>query len=236
MKSVVKKCLWIFGCLLATSNGPAASKFAVTVTGISIPFFNDAGKLTHRLLAKHGVTSGNLQELTDVEVHYFSAADPKVIVQKIEAEDATWDDRKETLVGRGGIVVATVETRLTGRGYDFALGTGLLHIHREFVMSNPEVVLTSDRATVELIVERKGENVKVRDVKRCEAHGNLRVVVAPTATKKYEFKELSSDLAIYDGATQTITLPNTTRTLQPDGGTGKFETVNFTLKKDRSDF
>jgi hypothetical protein len=201
----------------------------IAVTGVSIPFFNETGHLTHRLLAKRGKKSGHVQHLAEVEVHYFAAADPTLIVQKLEADDATWDERKETLVGRGRIVVATQENRLTGEGFDFALATSLLHIHRNFTMTNAEAVVTSDRAIAELVVEQSGENLKLRDVKRCEAIGNLQITVQPTAKKKYYFDKLSSDLAIYEGATRTVTLPHPVRTSQRDGGRGAFNTMNFTL-------
>src|SRR5688572_33294936 len=71
----------------------------VSATGISIPFFSDAGKLTHRLLAKSGTKFGDKQNLHGVEIHYFELSDPNVIVQKIEAAEATWDANNETLVG-----------------------------------------------------------------------------------------------------------------------------------------
>jgi hypothetical protein len=70
----------------------------------------------------------------------------------------------------------------------------------------------------------------VRDVKRCEAIGNLHIVVQPAVQAKYRIKEAFSDLAIYDGATQIISLPHPTRTLQVDGGTGNFETFTINLR------
>jgi hypothetical protein len=215
---------------LAALSGSGVRGAQVSATGISIPFFNDAGKLTHRLLAKSGTKSGDIQNLRSVEVHYFAPADPKVIVQKIEASEATWDAKKETLVGYGAIVVATLENRLTGDGFDFALATALLHIHRNFTMTNRELRLTSDRATIELIVDRKDEDVKVTDVKRCEAIGNLHIVVQPAAYEKYRLKEAFSDLAIYDGATKIVSLPHPTRTLKVDGGEGRFNTLTIDLR------
>jgi hypothetical protein len=212
---------------IAFTTGHAAE---VTATGISIPFFNTGGKLTHRMLAKSGTKSGDLQQLHGIEIHYFEPSDPKVIVQKIEAAEATWDGRKETLVGRGPIAVATEENRLSGDGFDFSLATSLLRIHRNFEMANREVLLTSARANIELIVDRKDEDVKVRDVKGCEAIGALHVVVQPTAQKKYGFKEAFSDLAIYDGATQVVSLPHPTRTLQTEGGQGNFNTFTINLR------
>ena len=202
----------------------------VTATGISMPFFNDAGKLTHRMLAKTGTKSGNVQKLQGIELHFFSPADPNVIVQKIETDEATWDAKKETLVGRGEIVVATAESRLTGEGFDFALATSLLHIHRNFTMTNPELRLTSDRATIELIVDRVGDDVKVTDVKRCEAIGHLHIVVEPKAQEKYRIKEAFSDLGIYDGIKKTVSLPHPTRTLNLDGGDGRFNTFAMDLR------
>lgn len=202
----------------------------LSATGISIPFFDHEGKLTHRMMAKSGIKSGSLQQLVGIEIHYFTPNDPTVIVQKLEADEATWDDKKETLVGRGPIVVATVDNRLTGVGFDFALASSLLHIHRNFTMSNREVLLTSDRAKIELVVDRAGEDLKIRNVERCEAIGNLHIVVQPTAQKKYRFKEAFSDLAIYDGVTQVISLPHPTRTLQPEGGEGHFETLTVNLR------
>ena len=209
---------------------PLVAAVEVAATGISVPFFNAAGKLTHRMMARTGTKSGNVQKLRGVEIHYFSLTDPKLIVQKLEAAQATWDDRKETLVGDGPVVVATEENRLTGDGFDFALATSLLHIHRNFRMENSDVIVTSDRATVELIVERAGENVKVRDVRRCDAIGNLHVLVQPAAQKNYRFKEAFSDLASYDGLTRIVLLPHPTRTIQLDGGEGRFRTLTIDLK------
>jgi hypothetical protein len=216
-----------FAAALVPGGAGAAD---VSATGISIPFFNDAGKLTHRLLAKTGIKTGEMQKLHGIEVHYFDASDATVIVQKIEAADATWNAKKETLVGSGPIVVATIENRMTGEGFDFALATSLLHIHHNFSMANPEVLLTSERATIELIMDRKDEEVKVRDVKRCEAIGNLHIVVQPIARKKYRFKEAFSDLAIYDGVKQVVSLPHPTRTLQAEGGEGHYNTVTINLR------
>ena len=210
---------------------PTAGRAAeVKATGISIPFFNAEGKLTHRMLAKSGTKSGDVQQLHGIEIHYFEPSNPKVIVQKIEAAEATWNSRKEKLVGRGPITVATEENRLSGDGFDFSLATSLLHIHRNFTMANREVLLTSNRATLSLIVDRKDEEVKVRDVKRCEAIGELHIVVQPTAQKEYFFKEAFSDLAIYDGATQVVSLPHPTRTIQTEGGEGNFNTLTINLR------
>jgi hypothetical protein len=217
----------LFSGLLVSQFASAAE---LSATGISIPFFDDAGKLTHKLVAKTGTKSGHVQKLQQVEIHYFSVTEPNVIVQKMEAADATWDDKKETLVGNGPIVVATQENRLTGEGFDFALATALLHVHRNFTMANPEVVVTSDRATVELIVQRAGEEVRVRDVKRCEAIGHLEIVVQPTATKTFPFEKALSGIAIYDGSTQTVTLPEPTRTFRK-GREGLMKTMTINLDR-----
>jgi hypothetical protein len=219
--------LLLLAAAVTISNARGAE---VSATGISIPFFNDAGKLTHRMMAKSGVKTGPLQALRGIEIHYFAPHDPKVVVQKIEAADATWDDRKGLLVGSGQIVVATVESRLDGDGFDFALATSLLKIHRNFTMTNPEVRLTSSRANIELVVEQSADQLKVRDVKRCEAIGNLHIIVQPPAQPKYRIKEAFSDLAIYDGATQIISLPHPTRTIQRDGGRGHFDTFTINLR------
>ncbi len=135
--------------------------------GIAVPFFDATGKLTHRLSAKTGVVTGATQSLREVELVYYSAKDPQRIVQTLTAADALWDSKKETLTGRGAIEVVTEESKLTGEGFDFTFSTALLHLHRAFTMSNADLRLKSDRATVELIVEQKGEDRKVRDVKRC---------------------------------------------------------------------
>jgi hypothetical protein len=216
--------------LLVLTAGRVLGAGEMVATGISLPFFNESGKLTHRLLAKTGTMSGGIQKLHGVELHYFSPTDPNVVVQKIEATEATWDEKKGTLVGRGPIAVATVENRLTGEGFDFALATSLLHIHRQFSMTNAEAVLTSDRATIELVVEKSGEDLKVRDIKRCEAIGNLHIVIQPAAQKRYRFKEVFSDLGVYDGVTKIVTLPHPTRTVQLDGGEGRWGKFEFLLE------
>ena len=120
-----------------------------------------------------------------MEVAYFSATDPAVVIQRVTATEAMWDAGKKILTGSGAIAVSSGENQLIGEGFDFALGTSLLHIHRNFTMTNPEVRLTSDRATVELVVERGSEKVKFRDVRRCEATGNLQVHIQPGARNKY---------------------------------------------------
>ena len=194
-----------------------------------MPFFNEAGVLTHRLIAKTGAIAGSIQQLQGVELQYFSPRNAGVIVQKLEAKEATWDESKETLVGHGPIAVTTLENRLTGEGFDFSVATSLLHIHRDFTMTNAEAVLTSDRATIELVVEKSGEELKVRDVKRCEAIDNLHIVIQPAAQKKYRFTEAFSDLAVYDGQSKVVTLPHPTRTKKLDGGEGRFNTFTFTI-------
>jgi hypothetical protein len=201
----------VLACVCLLIPGRAAEVAGAVIT---VSFSDAAGKLTHKLLAKRGSMTGPLWRLQGVEIDYVSAKDPNVIVQRVEAAEATWDGQKEILEGHGRVQVATEENRLTGEGFDFALATSLLHIHRNFRMENGEVVLTSDRATVELIVDRAGNEVKVRDVKRCEAIGHLEVDVQPTAKKSYPFERLFSARAIYDGATQTVTLPEPVRSLK----------------------
>ena len=207
------------GISLALVCGGAlgARDLEFTATGISMPFFDAGGKLTHRLTAQQGAKAGELQNLRTVELVYFSPAEPNVIVQKLIANDAMWDARREILAGRGPIVVATEQNRITGDGFDFALATSLLHVQRDFKMENSELVVTSDRATVELIVQRAGEAVRVSDVKRCEAVGHLEIVVQPTAKKRYEFVRAFSELATYDGSTQKIELPQPIRYRRKDG-------------------
>ncbi len=220
--------------LLLARLAPAAE---FSATGISLPFFDANGRLTHRLLAERGVKNGALQQLERVELVYFSATAPDSIVQKVTAADATWDEQRETLTGRGAITVATEANRLTGEGFDFAFATSLLHIHRKFAMTNRMIVLTSDRATVELIVEQQGEDRKVRDVKRCEASGQLHIVVQPGAPPGFAFEEAWSERAIYDGATQVVTLPEPTRYVVKGrkGKLGEAQTMTFDLKTKPAD-
>jgi len=210
--------------------GAAAQKKSVELKadGIAVPFFDANGKLTHRLNAKTGVVTGAAQSLRDVELVYYSTKDPTRIVQTLLAADALWDPKKETLTGRGAIEVITEESKLTGEGFDFTLSTALLHLHHAFTMATTDLRLTSDRATVELMIEQKGDDRKVRDVKRCEAIGNLHVVIAPAARERYNLEELWSPLAIYDGATQIITFPQPTRSLVK-GRTVESQTMTINL-------
>lgn len=207
----------------------AAQAAEIAASGITIPFFDAAGKLTHRMTAARGTKAGTAQQLQEVELVYFSVREPNVIVQKVLATDATWDDQREILTGRGKIVVATEENRITGEGFDFALGTGLLHIQHDFKMDNAELLVTSRRATVELMVERAGEEVKVRDVKRCEAVGDLEIVVQPTAKKHYDFVRAHSERAIYSGATRIIEVPQQIRYVKPDGHEATSNTLTIKL-------
>lgn len=183
----------------------------VVASGLSFPFFDDAGKLTHKINARHATIVGALQHLQEVEIEYYENGDPKRVVQRVTATEATWNEKNETLEGRGAVVVETDENRLTGEGFLFELARSQLNIHRNFTMTNREVRLTSDRAVVDLVIDRKGDDVKLRDVKRCEAFGNLHVKVLPTATKKYAYDEMRSTRAIYEGASHTIFLPEETR-------------------------
>lgn len=183
----------------------------LAASGLSIPFFNDAGELTHKVIAQRGLMVDALQHLQVVEIAYFAPGDPTRVIQRVTAAEATWDEKREILAGRGMIEVETEENRLTGQGFDFALATSQLNIERDFTMTNRELRLTSDRAVVDLVIQRKGEEVKVRDVRRCEALGNLQIHVLPTAENRYHFDDAFSDRAIYESATHTITLPNQIR-------------------------
>src|SRR5436190_11225862 len=137
----------------------------LAASGITVPFFNEAGKLTHKMVAARGALVGAVKRLEQVEVSYFSLTEPNTIVQKVLADEAMWDEKKEILTGTRSIEVATEENRLTGEGFDFALATSLLHIHRKFKMENREMILTSDRATADLLIAKSGDNLQVQDIK-----------------------------------------------------------------------
>ncbi len=228
--------LLLFTLLVLATAGVRAKPGSIELKaeGLSLPFFDEAGKPTHRLTATHGVASGGLQALRGVELVYFSPDDPKVIVQKLVAAEAVWDPVKEFLASDGAIEVTTDENTITGEGFDFAFSTALLHVHRKFTMTNREVLLTSDRATVELIVEQKGAERKIRDVKRCDAIGNLHIIVQPTAQGKYVFEEAWSTRASYDGATQIVTLPEPMRYVVK-GRRGEALSTSLDLKKKSSE-
>ena len=199
--------LWCAGLTVAVPMGGAE----ITATGISVPFFDVSGRMTHKLHAQSGAIVGTVQHLRDAELVYFSAGNPDEVLQRLRATEATWDEKKQTLSGRGDITVETELNRVSGEGFDLALATGVLHIHRNFKMTNPDLVLTSDRANIDLAMEKSGETVKIRDVKRCEAIGHLHIVVAEAARKKFRVDEAFSQRAIYDGATQIVTLPERVR-------------------------
>lgn len=191
---------------------PSVSFAAVEMTArnISYPFFNQAGRLTHRIKAESAAQTGQVRNLRGVVVEYFEAGDPTRVTQRIAASEAVWDDKQQTLAGDGAISVETDVNRLSGEGFLFALERSRMDIHRKFAMSNEEVDLTSDRAVIDLVLERSGKDdseVRVRDIKRCEATGNLHVKVRPAAKDKFEVDEASSERAVYDGATHTITIP-----------------------------
>ncbi len=166
-----------------------------------------------------------MQTLRGVELQLFSPTEPGVVVQRLEAEDAVWDADRQMLVGKGEIVVTAADNRLSGQGFEFSLLTSRLLIHRDFSLINPELVLNSDRAIIDLILEKQDKDVKFRDVGRCEAVGNLRVVAAMTAAKKFGFEKAFSDRAIYEGATRIVTFPGPTRTV-----TGQYEISSKEMK------
>jgi hypothetical protein len=205
----------------------------ISVSGISIPFFDANGKLTHRLQAETGTSVGALKNLGQAELVYLAADGSGAVVQRLRTAEATWDERRETLAGTGPVSVESEENRLTGKGFDFALETGVLQVHRDFKMEHPDLVLTSDRATVDLAIDKAGDNVKVRDIKRCEAIGHLHIVVLNKDRKKYPFDEAFSEVAIYDGSTRLITFtkPVETKVDGRSGGTMNRATIKLAPKK-----
>lgn len=215
---------------LAMTGPRSHGAVELSASGLSFPFFDEAGKLTHKVIAERGSKAGPLQNLQTVEIQYFANGDPQQIVQRVLASEATWDEKKEILEGGGAIAVETEENRLTGEGFRFELGRSQLNVHRNFSMTNPEVVLTSDRAVVDLVLDRNDDDVALRDVRRFEAMGNLRVRVLPTATKNYDYDEAQSERAIYDGATHTIRIPQQTRLVKR--GRAPATTTQFTIKLD----
>jgi len=197
--------------------------------GLSFPFFNEAGKLTHKISARHGAMTGGVQRLREVEIEYYAAGDPSRIMQRVTANEATWHEKAEVLEGAGAVTVETEENRITGEGFRFELPRSQLLIHRDFTMTNREVRLTSDRAVVDLVLQRDEDDVKLRDVKRCEAIGNLHVRVLPTAAKKYDFDELRSERAVYDGAAHIIYFP------EPSKAWNRDRTLNLTYSEIKLD-
>lgn len=220
----------MFALALLLAGGALSGRAVeLAASGISAPFFNEAGQLTHKMVAARGALAGSVRRLEQIEIHYYSLTKPNTIVQKVLADEATWDEQKETLTGTRSIVVATEENRLTGEGFDFALATSLLHIHRNFQMENREMILTSDRATAELLVSRSGDSVQVRDVKWCDAEGNLQILVQPTATREHPFQKASSEIAHYDGATKVVTLPREIRAFDRKGQERRFNQMEIKL-------
>lgn len=198
-------------CFLALILPAATTSAAeMVLRGVSYPFFNEAGQLTHRVNADYATKTGEKRVLSGVLVEYFEAGDPKRVTQRITASEATWNETQQTMAGEGAIVIETDVNRLSGEGFLFTLARSQVEIHRQFAMSNDEVDLTSDRAVVDLVLERDGKDqtdVRVRDVKRCEAIGHLHLKVRPAARGKYEVDEAKSERAVYDGATHTIKIP-----------------------------
>ena len=215
--------------LLLACLGTQLVAAEIAAEGIMLPFFDAAGRRTHALRAERGTQRGSSQTLTSAELVYFSADEPNRIVQRVQAETATWDTAKETLTSDGRVVVTTDFNRLSGEGFDFSTATSLLRIHRAFTLENTEVKLTSDRAAIELAPDRAGRGVRGSDVKRCEAQGNLVVTVLPTARKEYPCDQAFSTIAIYDGDTQTIELPQPTRTFKR-GREGRIGHFKFDLR------
>jgi hypothetical protein len=62
-----------------------------------------------------------------------------------------------------------------------------------------------------------GDDVKVTDVKRCEAIGHLLIVVTPTAKNRYDFTRAQSERAIYEGASRVVEFPERVRYTRRDG-------------------
>jgi hypothetical protein len=206
---------------------PAAE---IAAEGITLPFVDAKGRRTQVLRAQRGTMQGPLQTLSGVELIFFSPEEKDLIVQRVEAESAVWDTAKETLTSDRQVVVRTDFNRLSGEGFDFDFATSLLRIHRAFTLENSEVKLTSDRATVELATVRTSGSVRVNDILRCEAQGNLIVSVLPTARKKYLCDQAFSDRAIYYGMTRMIELPEPTRTLKR-GNEGHIGYFKFDLRQ-----
>ena len=224
----MKRPLITFLIVVLGAASPAGAA-ELAASGLSFPFFDESGKLTHKVIAQHATMSGPVQQLRDVVIDYFADGDPKRVVQRVTAREATWDEKRETLEGRGEVIVETLENRLTGDGFLFELGRAQLNIHRNFNMANSEVLLTSDRAVVDLVIQRADDQVKLRDVRRCEAIGNLRVKVLPTATRRYNFEEARSERGVYDGATHTVEIPQSVQLLK----NGQISTLNnFSSKLD----
>lgn len=201
----------------------------IAASGLSIPFFDASGRLTHKVVAQRGTLSGAARSLEQVEVVYLADGDPSRVVQRVRAQAATWNEKTGVLEGAGPVTVETEENQLSGEGFRFELARSQLLIHRAFRMANPEVVLTADRAVVDLVVERAGDAVALRDVRQCEAIGHLHVTVQPSARRRFDFDEAFSERALYDGATHTVEIPQETRFAKAGRPTGRAGHFSFKL-------
>lgn len=207
----------------------AARGMDVAVEGLSLPFFNRAGVLTHKLVAARGSMQGNLRRLEDARILYFAADDPKRVVQSVAAANAVWNEAAGTLTGDGPITVKTETNTLSGDGFDFALGTSILHLHHHVRLANSDFVLTGDRATADLVIAKSGDTLQLRDVRRCEVSGRLHLVALHPEAGSLPFRQAFTDLAVYDGLARTITLPHPVRTLNASGiGTTKSAVIRLT--------
>ena len=220
----------IRGVIFLLSLLIAAPAFGVEfrADGLAVPFFNERGQLSHKLTAERGRMVASRHHLESVVIEYYSGTQPDLVVQRVQAERAVWDDGRQTLSGDGRVEVETEESRLAGTGFDFALDSAVLNIHRDFRLSTAEAVVTSERATVDLVLEREGETLRFRDIRRCIAERNVHIVIAAAERKRHGIDEAVSERVVYDGRARTITSPGTVRALRA-GRESTSATVNVQL-------
>lgn len=211
--------------LTAIGTQAASRVNIVKVEGLTIPFFDPAGRMTHKLTAKSGTLQGEDRVLHDAEELYFAADDSSKVVQRINAEEAVYSEKKQTLTGSGPLRVTTLASQLSGVGFDFSLGTSVLNLHRDVRMQDPEFVVTGDRGNAELVIEKTGDKLEYRGIRGAKFTGNLHLVTLKRG-KKIRIEEAFTDVAIFDGFTRTITLPNELREIGRDEKGKKIETTS----------
>ncbi|MCH6258810.1 hypothetical protein MLD52_19785 [Puniceicoccaceae bacterium K14] len=169
---------------------------------ITVPYFNKAGNLSHRLTAEKGNYGEGNPRLFQVVIEMFSGGEEQIEVGRIIADEAELVESENKIVGQGRAQYLSEEFDVQGYDFEIDLDTNTLLLKRDCTASNDEY----DFKSVSMIVEYdESKTVGYNGIRKLIAKEELEIFSKGIGTT--EFDEAYTELAIYDGLTGIIDFP-----------------------------
>lgn len=218
----MRRALVLSGLLVA-----ALGAAEMTLKSLVVPVFGPGGDLERRLTAQAGSGSLSSPVLERGHIDFFAAREGQPLIGQLEFDRARYEPARQQITGDERIRFSGSTGTVSGRGFDYDLGSNLLTLRAEVTATLRETRLAAPRAQVRFKAASANSDSPI-----AEAVLSGGIVIHDLIYGGETFERAETERARYDGATESIS-PGGPITLWRKGskivmGAG---TAEFSLKR-----